>query len=517
MSEHPANKNSSPTKTSLAKATTLVACGAIAAAIALPLAPFATNTVLADAVHIEAPQVAGFANVVAAVQPAVVSVRVEAKVEATSDNPSHRFGRGFGGFPDDHPLAPFFDRFGPEWEKPFRKFFERDDDDHQRGNKRRRPRNFGMSQGSGFFVSDDGYLVTNYHVIRNGAKFTVILDDGTEYQADLVGSDPRTDLAVLKIKADREFVYVDFADAKSVRIGDWVVAVGNPFGLGGTVTAGIVSARGREINSSSYGDFIQIDAAVNRGNSGGPAFNLSGEVIGINTAIFTPSGGNVGIAFAIPSDTAEDIVMDLIDDGTVVRGWLGVQIQPIDEEIAESLGLESAQGAIVTEPQDGSPAKKAGIKSGDVIIAVDGNTIKGPKELANTIGDLPPEAEATISVWRNGKVIEFSVELGKLAETQAKTPAAPAKSSLADYGLELESADNGVTIVKVEAGSPADDKGLRAGDTIVTVGGNAVSTPLDVRKALETVKETGRKSALLQVRRGDNSRFVALAINASRG
>ncbi len=229
------------------------------------------------------------------------------------------------------------------------------------------PRQYGISQGSGFFISDDGYLVTNHHVIENGTEFTVIDRDGKEYDAKLIGADKRTDLALLKVESDETFTYVDFAK-EAPQVGEWTVAIGNPFGLGGSVTAGIVSARGRDIGAGPYDDFIQIDAPVNRGNSGGPAFNMHGEVIGVNAAIFSPSGGNVGIAFAIPASTAQDVIMELKDDGTVVRGWLGVQIQNVTDDIAESLGLEEARGAIVAEAQENSPAQKAGLRSGDTIL-----------------------------------------------------------------------------------------------------------------------------------------------------
>ncbi len=241
-------------------------------------------------------------------------------------------------------------------------------------------------------IPENGYLVTNNHVVSDGSAFNVILNDGTELEAKLVGKDSRTDLAVLKVDDKRKFSYVTFADDSKVRVGDWVVAVGNPFGLGGTVTAGIISARGRDIGSGPYDDYLQVDAAVNRGNSGGPTFNLNGEVVGINTAIFSPSGGNVGIAFAIPASVAQDVVNDLMTHGEVSRGWLGVQIQPVDQGYRRSLGLAEASGALVVEPQAGSAQEKAGIKKGDVITAVNGDTIKGPRELARKIAMMRPGA-----------------------------------------------------------------------------------------------------------------------------
>ena len=347
----------------------------------------------ADAVKVQAPAAFSFADVVDAVSPAVVSVQVEAKLTPAKNDGYYERGRDF------------FEKFFEDGEREMRRF-RRGEPPH----KGPRGKRFGQrSQGSGFFVSDDGYIVTNNHVVEGGNKFTIVTKDGTKYDADLIGTDRRTDLAVLKVNADEEFTYVDFGKTRP-RIGEWVVAVGNPFGLGGTVTAGIVSAQGREIGASRYDDFIQIDAAVNKGNSGGPAFNLSGEVIGINTAIFSPSGGNVGIAFAIPAALADEVVTDLIENGSVTRGWLGVQIQPVTKELAESLGLDLEQGAIVTSAQEDSPAANAGIKSTDVISAVDGTSIKGPRELARVIAGYDPNTEVTVTIWRDGKSQDVTVK-----------------------------------------------------------------------------------------------------------
>ena len=463
----------------------------------------------ADPVRVEAPQTPNFADVVEAVSPAVVSVRVESDLRPVSNN-GFRFDRR--AFRDDDFRAPPFFR-----NNPF--FFDEDDSDRgekrseRRSNRRHgegSPRRYGMSQGSGFFVSDDGYIVTNHHVVSNGSKFTVVTDDGEEYSAELVGADSRTDLAVLKIDADKEFAYVSFAD-DPVRVGEWVVAVGNPFGLGGTVTAGIVSAHKRAIRSSRYDDFIQIDAAVNRGNSGGPAFNLNGEVIGINNQILSPSGGNVGIAFAIPAATGKEIVRDLIDNGSVVRGWLGVQIQPVTTDIADSLGLDEDMGAIVTRPQDESPAAEAGIKSGDVITSVDGKAIENPRQLARLIASYQPEDEVKVTVWRDGESKEIEVTLGKLAETANAKKADPEKMESGKLGLALEAnPDGGVTVVEVAPGSSAEGKGLQEGDIITSVNGEEVDKPEDVAKIVREADELGRKATLFQIDRGDNSRFVAI-------
>ena len=509
-------------KDRLARSTTLKASAAAGLAVAVLATgvPFEISKSYADAVNVQAPQVPSFANVVDAVSPAVVSVRVESRVNPVADDDdSFGLGRGFDELPDDHPLKKFFKQFGQDQQSG------KNQQDHKNDNKGRlRP----VAQGSGFFISEDGYIVTNNHVVSDGAAFVVVMNDGTELNAKLVGKDPRTDLAVLKVDdAKRKFTYVKWADDNKVRVGDWVVAVGNPFGLGGTVTAGIVSARGRDIGSGPYDDYIQVDAAVNRGNSGGPTFNLNGEVVGINTAIFSPSGGSVGIAFAIPSTTAQGVVADLIKNGSVSRGYLGVQIQPVTKDIADSLGLSEANGALVVSAQDGTPGQKAGMKAGDVITAVNGEPVKDARDLSRRIGAMAPNAKVDVSLWRAGKAQSVNVQLGTLPadqnvasndedDQQQAQPQQPAsEKALADMGLAVGPADDGkgVAITQVDPDSDAADKGVKEGEKITSVNNQEISSADDIAKLVNQAKKDGRTKALFQIQSKDGSRFVALPIN----
>jgi len=506
-----------PTSTSRKKLLAAAASIAIIGAAGLSAITSITVPVQAEAVRIESPQAPGFADVVERVSPAVVSVRVKAKIEpAAAGGDMQMFGQGLDNLPDDHPMKRFF--------KEFRGWGDQDQGRHSERRHRRDDGPRPVAQGSGFFISEDGYVVTNNHVVEGGAVFTVVTDSGTELDAKLIGTDPRTDLAVLKVDPDgKKLTYVDFADDAKVRVGDWVVAVGNPFGLGGTVTAGIVSARGRDIGAGPYDDFLQIDAAVNRGNSGGPAFNLNGEVVGVNTAIFSPSGGNVGIAFAIPASTAREVTQDLIRDGAVQRGWLGVEIQPVTPEIADSLGLSGGdKGALVSNAQDDSPAEKAGLVAGDVITAVDGKEVSSPKELARIIGGISPGKPVDVTLWRNGKSETVKVDLGELP-TQDKQASiqgggdeqAPAQSGqLADLGLTIAPSDDGkgVVVTDVDPGSDASDRGLQAGDVITNVNSKPVAGGGDIEKAMEDAAKAGRKAVLVQVSRDDTSRFITLPV-----
>lgn len=466
---------------------------------------FPKTPAYADPVNVQAVQIPSFANLVAKVRPAVVSVRVKEKVAGVSDQ-LQNMAPDFN-FPPGSPMERFFRQF----------------QQNQGQNKPNGHAPYSMALGSGFFISDDGYLVTNNHVVDKGASFTVVTDDGTEYPAKVVGTDDKTDLALLKVDPPTgvKFTYVKFADSPP-RIGDWVVAVGNPFGLGGTVTAGIVSAEGRDIGSGPYDNYIQIDAPVNRGNSGGPTFNTQGKVIGVNTAIFSPSGGNVGIAFDIPASMAVPIIEQLKEHGSISRGWLGVQIQPVNEDISESLGLDKPEGAIVASTLGNSPAGEAGVKSGDVILSVNGKSVKDARDLARQIGNLSPKEKAKLEVWRDGERKEITVKLGKqpsnkeqlaMASPDETTPSGEVKNEA--LGLTVAPAgedQSGVVIADVDPDGEAARKGLEAGDLIVEAGGSQVSSPEDLTKAVEKAEQNGRKAVLLRIKKGDNERFVALPL-----
>jgi serine protease Do len=380
-------------------------------------------------------------------------------------------------------------------------------------------------QGSGFFISADGYAVTNNHVVDDADKVEVTTDDGKTYTAKVIGTDPRTDVALIKVEGGSNFPFAKLSDDKA-RIGDWVLAVGNPFGLGGTVTAGIVSASGRDIGNGPYDDFIQIDAPVNKGNSGGPAFNMKGDVIGVNTAIYSPSGGSVGIAFSIPANTVKNVVAQLKDKGSVSRGWIGVQIQPVTADIADSLGLKKAEGALVAEPQADSPAAKAGIESGDVITAVNGATVKDARELARTIGGLAPGTSIKLNVLHKGTDKVVNLTLGTLPNTaEAKADLygddhGPSHGddvprlgmTVAPAGSVAGAGTEGVVVVDVDPKSAAADRGFKEGDVILEVGGKDVSNSADVREAIKAARADHKNSILMRVRTGGTARFVAVPI-----
>jgi len=438
---------------------------------------------------------AGFADMVERVTPAVVSVHVVQRVPVADRGA--RSGRSQG-----HPLERYF-RQNPNGNNP-----------SPRGTPPRGVRP--QAQGSGFVISSDGYIVTNHHVIENGAEVTVAFGDGTEHSAQIIGTDEKTDLALLKIEASDVFPYVAFKQGDDLRVGDWVVAVGNPFGLGGTVTSGIVSARGRDIGAGPYDDFIQIDASINQGNSGGPTFDLSGNVVGVNTAIFSPTGGNVGIGFAIPASVASRVIADLRDTGSVQRGWLGVAIQPVGPDLAESLGLNEDAGALIAEVMAGSPAQAGGLKRGDLIQAIDGLAMEEPKDVSRAVANLTAGSTSTFDLWREGRLVTIEIKIGAYPDepqTAALTPAPETNSVLEGLGLALADSPDGVVIRSVAPSSEAAEKGLRAGNLIVEVGGHNIENLSDLVSDITQARDADRKSVLMLVRSEQGQRFVALKLH----
>jgi serine protease Do len=472
------------------------------------LVPKSTTSALSTIAYAQGVQrPMGFADIVDKVKPAVISVRVK-----VASGPKMMGFEGDLPFPPNSQIERFFRRFGmPEGTNP----------DDQRGTPRNR---LVTGQGSGFFISADGYAVTNNHVVDKADTVELTTDQGKTYTAKVIGTDPRTDLALIKVEGRNDFPYVKLAEG-APRIGDWVLAVGNPFGLGGTVTAGIVSARGRDIGAGPYDDFIQIDAPVNKGNSGGPTFDVDGNVIGVNTAIFSPSGGSVGIAFAIPAPTVKSVVAQLKDNGKVTRGWMGVQIQPVTAELADSLGMKTAEGALVSEPQANSPAAKAGIMAGDVITAVNGNAVKDARDLAKQIAGMAPGSSVKLTVMRKGEEKSISVSLGELPnqrEAKAATPdsANPGATDVPRLGLTVApagqvagSGSEGVVVTDVDPNGIASDQGFKTGDVILEVAGKKVANPADVRSALSGAQKDGKKTILMRVKSGEETRFVAVKLS----
>jgi serine protease Do len=454
---------------------------------------------------------AGFADLVDSVKPAVVSIVVEGREQGgTFDDQGNPFNGQIPDLPDDNPLKKFFDQFGPG---------SGQGKGNGPQNKAPQGRKY-VAAGSGFIISADGYIVTNNHVVENSTKVTVTFDNGNQKTATVVGTDPRTDLAVVKVDGETDLPFVKFA-GDDVRVGDWVIAVGNPFGLGGTVTAGIVSARGRDVAGSAYGDFLQIDAAVNMGNSGGPTFNLKGEVVGVNTEIFSPNGGNVGIAFAIPAKTVEQITGSLIKTGTVTRGFLGVSIQDVTRDIADSVGLKDAKGALITQLNDDSPGGKAGLKSGDIITAVDGQQIDDALSLSRTIAGKAPGTAVQLTIWRDAKEQTVSATLGTFKDASTEQPnqppppddnQAPVPSSV---GITLvpNSSGEGLLIQDVDPNSVAAEKGFAVGDQILEVDNKKVSSAKQFEDTIKAVKDSGRSTALIKAERDGAVRFIGLPLN----
>ena len=473
--------------------------------------PSAPSNVFATPAHAEinkASQPVGFADIVAQVKPSVISVKVNINEKVAKDDNNDDDTP----FPPGSPMERFFRHFGaPDGVPP-----------GLRGGRG----HVIMGQGSGFFISADGYAVTNNHVVDGATKVEVTTDDGKTYSAKVIGTDARTDLALIKVDGGSNFPFAKLSDAKP-RIGDWVLAVGNPFGLGGTVTAGIVSAMGRDIGNGPYDDFIQIDAPVNKGNSGGPAFNTDGDVVGVNTAIYSPSGGSVGIAFSIPAPTVKNIVAQLKDKGSVSRGWIGVQIQRVTPEIADSLGLKKAEGALVAEPQSNGPAAKAGIESGDVITAVNGDAVKDERELARTIGGMAPGTAVKLNVLHKGEDKVVNLTLGQLPNTlEAKADTdngdqggSARGTDVPKLGLTVAPATSvagagkeGVVVTEVDPKSAAAERGFKEGDVILEVGGKSVASANDVRDAINAARSDNKNVVLMRVKSGGQSHFVAVPL-----
>ncbi len=438
-----------------------------------------------------------FADLVEKLSPAVVAVATEKAIPQSGRIPYQA--------PPGSPLEEFFRRYfgqpAPDMEEPM----------HRR-----------MAAGSGFLIDASGYIVTNNHVVSGADNITVTLNDESEYDATLVGADPKTDLALLKIKADRPLPFVTWGESDAVRVGDWSLAIGNPFGLGGTVTAGIISARARDINAGLYDDFLQTDAPINPGNSGGPLFNLEGEVIGVNTAIASPSGGNVGIGFAIPATLAEPIIAQLRTHGKAIRGWLGVQIQPLTGDLAEGLGIEDTDGALVARVTDGSPAALADLRSGDVITHLDGRPVEDPRDLARMVADTPVGETVPVDVLRDGREKTLSVTIAALDEGNvalSEQDDAPAKTKLglavapitpdlvSQYGLAPDAV--GVLVVGIDRNSPAANTDIQVGDVIVEAGQEPVYEPEDIGAAILRAEQAGRRALLLLIDRQGNILFRA--------
>ncbi len=483
---------------------------AIAAALMLPAAVGFAPAAQAR------PAPDSFADLAARLLPGVVNVSTSQTITAQ------------GG---EHPgVGPEFPQFPPG--SPFEQFFKDFMERNKRPGRDNAPPRKMQSLGSGFIIDASGIIVTNNHVIDGADEITVTLHDGTTMKATLVGRDQRTDVAVLKVTPDKDkpLTAVEFGDSDAERVGDWVLAIGNPFGLGGTVTAGIVSARGRDIQQGPYDNFIQTDAAINKGNSGGPLFNMDGKVIGINTAIYSPSGGSIGIGFSIPANLAKNVVAQLREFGHAKRGWLGVKIQQVTPDIAESLGLKEPGGALVAGVEANGPAEKAKIRNGDIILKFNDQDVKEMKALPRVVAETDINKQVPVTVWRDGKEVNLNVTVGELPEEQqtatAETKPEPTKPvELSTLGLSLapltpEARDKfqiaqdqkGVLITDVGQGTPAADRGLKPGDVIVEVQQEEVATPADVQQRVEKVKKSGRGSVLMLVQSGDGLRWVPLAL-----
>lgn len=498
------------------------------AALAAPLAGLTAVQTPAQAQVPPPGAPTSFAPLAQRLLPAVVNIQ-------TSQAAAQAQAQRRPGAPDVPQAPP-----GSPFEEFFRDFLERNrpPNGQPQPNRPQPPQRRGQSLGSGFIIDASGIIVTNNHVIEGADEINVVLSDNTTLRAELVGADPRTDVAVLRVRPERPLPAVTFGDSDTALVGDWVLAIGNPFGLGGSVSAGIVSARGRDIRQGLYDDFIQTDAAINRGNSGGPLFNLAGEVIGINTAIYSPSGGSIGIGFSIPSNLARNIAAQLRDVGRVRRGWLGVNIQQVTDEIAESLGLTGgARGALVARAQEDAPAAQGGIQAGDVILRFNGQEVREMRNLPRIVADTAVGSQAPVVVWRDGAERTLTVTVAELPSDQAaasaQTPAPQARPQtleLAGLGLtvgpitpearerfSLRPESRGVVITEVSPGSPAAERELRPGDVIVEVQQERVNTPQEVQDRLQALRRQNRATALLLIESAQGQRWVPLRLAAPTG
>jgi serine protease Do len=454
-----------------------------------------------------------FADLADKLVPAVVNISTtQAMPEKGADKDSAET-------PEVPPGSPFDDFF--------RDFFNNRGGHNGQGT----PRPLVHSLGSGFIIDASGLIVTNNHVIAGAEEINVILPDDTILKAQIVGRDTVTDLALLKVEAKQPLPEIKWGDSNKARVGDWVLAVGNPFGLGGSVTAGIVSARARDIHAGPYDDFLQTDAPINRGNSGGPLVNLAGELIGINTAIYSPSGGSIGIGFAIPSSLARPVIEQLQKNGKVERGWVGVRIQPVTDEIAESLGLDKARGALVTDVDQNGPAAKAKLQPGDVILSFDGKPIERTRQLPRMVAETPADKTVKMTLWRDGKESSVDIKIGPLNPDKlaVATPAAPPQKDIVTVDtagmslakvtaelrrdLELPEDTKGVVVVDVDEDGPAAKRGVQAGDVVAAVGRDAVTTPEQVAERVEAARKAGRKLVLVKIERDGAAQFVALPVD----
>ena len=460
-------------------------------------------------------------DLAAKVSPAVVNVAVTMKAGAADADETQMSDRSQQQDQMEEFMQRFAERFGQQGKPGMPQM-----------KPQQRQAQKAQAVGTGFIVDANGWIVTNFHVAGKADSITVTLTDGRKLPAKLMGGDEKTDLALLKVESDKPLPFVSFGDATKVRVGQPVMAVGNPFGLGGTVTTGIVSARGRDIHSGPFDDYIQTDAAINRGNSGGPLFDMDGNVIGINTAIFSPTGGNIGLGFAIPSSLAEPVVAQLKANGRVERGLLGVQIQPVTEDLAKSMSLDSEKGALVAQVTPDSPALAAGIKSGDVIKSVDGKDVASIRDLTRMISGVKPGTSVKLGVWRDGKDMSVTAKIGDQKEegavVKAKADQPDAKKaepmsygvSLAPISpearqeLKLDDSIKGAVVAAVEPGSPADDQGLKAGDVLQQVGKDMVDSPKMAAEKLKEAKKTG-KPVLMKIYREGMTRFVAISPRAA--